>query len=95
MWARAFALRNSYSVRLRTTAGRSALTGLSDVESMTDHGNFQDVRLTGDPQAFLRALVQQTTVLHFEITKPSLHDLFVRIARPTAEDLRDAGEKAS
>jgi len=83
------------TVRLRTTAGRSALTGLSDVDSMTDHGNFQDVRLTGDPQAFLRALVQQTTVLHFEITKPSLHDLFVRIARPTAEDLRDAGEKAS
>jgi len=83
------------TVRLRTTAGRSALAGLSDVESMTDHGNFQDVRLTGDPQAFLRALVQQTTVLHFEITKPSLHDLFVRIARPTAEDLRDAGEKAS
>ena len=83
------------TVRLRTTAGRSALTGLSDVESMTDHGNFQDVRLTGDPQAFLRALVQQTTVLHFEITKPSLHDLFVRIARPTAEDLREAGEKAS
>ena len=28
---------------------------------------------------------------HFEITKPSLHDIFVRIARPTAEELNDAG----
>jgi ABC-2 type transport system ATP-binding protein len=83
------------TVRLRTTGGRSALAGLPGIESLTDHGNFQDVRLTGDPQAFLRALVQHTTVLHFEITKPSLHDLFVRIARPTAEDLRSVGEKAS
>jgi ABC-2 type transport system ATP-binding protein len=83
------------TVRLRTAGGRAALAGMTGIESLIDHGNFQDVRLTGDPQAFLRALVQQTTVLHFEITKPSLHDLFVHIARPTAEDLRDDGEKAS
>jgi len=83
------------TVRLRIAGGRSALAGLPGIESLTDHGNFQDVRLTGDPQAFLRALVQQITVLQFEITKPSLHDLFVRIARPTAEDLRGVGEKAS
>jgi ABC-2 type transport system ATP-binding protein len=83
------------TVRLRTVGGRSALTGIPGIESVTDHGNFQDVRLTGDPQAFLRSLLQQTTVLHFEIAKPSLHDLFVRIAKPTEEDLRIAGEKAS
>ena len=83
------------TVRLRTAAGRSALTNLPGIESVTDHGNFQDVRLTGDPQHFLKALVQQTAVLQFEITKPSLHDLFVRIARPTAEDLRIAGEAVS
>jgi ABC-2 type transport system ATP-binding protein len=83
------------TVRLRTAGGRAALAGMPGIESLTDHGNFQDVRLTENPQAFLQALVQQTTVLHFEITKPSLHDLFVRIAKPTAEDLREAGEKAS
>ncbi len=83
------------TVRLRTAGGRSALAGIAGIESVTDHGNYQDVRLSGDPQAFLQTLVQQTTVLHFEITKPSLHDLFVRIAKPTAEDLRAAGEKAS
>jgi ABC-2 type transport system ATP-binding protein len=75
------------TVRLRTTGGRAGLTGITGIESVTDHGNFQDVRLTGDPQAFLGALVQKTTVLHFEIAKPSLHDLFVRIAKPTAEEL--------
>ena len=80
------------TIRLRTAGGRATLAGMNGIESVTDHGNFQDVRVTGDPQAFLRALVQQTTVLHFEVTKPSLHDLFVRIAKPTAEDLRLAGE---
>jgi ABC-2 type transport system ATP-binding protein len=80
------------TIRLRTAGGRGTLAGLPGIESVTDHGNFQDVRVTGDPQAFLRTLVQQTTVHHFEITKPSLHDLFVRIAKPTAEDLRLAGE---
>jgi len=83
------------TVRVRTSGGRAALSGMTGIESVTDHGNSQDVRLNGDPQAFLRALLLQTTVLHFEITKPSLHDLFVRIAKPTAEDLRVAGEAAS
>ena len=83
------------TIRLRTTGGRSTLSGMTGIESVTDHGNFQDVRLTGDPQAFLRTLVQQTTVLHFEVAKPSLHDLFVRIAKPTAEDLRVVEETHS
>jgi len=81
------------TVRVKTSGGRAALTGIGGVESVTDHGNFQDVRLTGDPQAFLMALMQQTVVLRFEVTKPSLHDLFVRIAKPTAEDLHVAGEE--
>jgi len=33
-------------------------------------------------------LIEHGGVEQFEITKPSLHDLFVRIARPTADDLR-------
>jgi ABC-2 type transport system ATP-binding protein len=66
---------------------------MAGVDSAIDHGNFQDVRLAagGDPQAFLRALVQKTEVHHFEVTRPSLHDVFVRIARPTPDELRDAG----
>lgn len=83
------------TIRIKTAGGRAALAGMPGIESVTDHGNYQDVRVTGDPQAFLRSLVQQAPVQHFEITKPSLHDLFVRIARPTAEDLRLAGEAES
>ena len=83
------------TVRVRVTGGAAALAKMPEVESMNDHGNAQDVRLKGDPQTFLHRLVQQTAVQQFEIAKPSLHDIFVRIARPTAEDLRQAQGVAS
>ncbi|MEO7156124.1 MAG: ATP-binding cassette domain-containing protein [Vicinamibacterales bacterium] len=76
------------TVRVRTAAGPAALEGLSEIDAITDAGNFQDVRVTGDPQAFLVKLAAKTAVYHFEIKKPSLHDIFVRIARPTADDLK-------
>jgi ABC-2 type transport system ATP-binding protein len=68
------------TIRLRLAGHGSALAGLPEIESIDDHGNYQDVRVTGDPQAFLQKLVQRTEVRHFEITKPSLHDIFVRIS---------------
>ena len=70
------------TVRVRTDGGRAALGGLEEVLSVNDHGNLQEVRVNGDPQAFLQRLVTRTAVRHFEITRPSLHDIFVRIARP-------------
>ena len=76
------------TVRLRTGAGAAGLAGMPEVESVNDYGNHQDVRLKGDPQAFLLRLAGRTPVYQFELTKPSLHDIFVRIARPTAEDLK-------
>jgi ABC-2 type transport system ATP-binding protein len=76
------------TVRVRTGTGAAALAGMAEVDSYIDIGNFQDVKLKGDAQAFLRALSQKTPVFHFELKKPSLHDIFVRIARPTAEDMK-------
>jgi ABC-2 type transport system ATP-binding protein len=43
------------------------------------------LRTGSDPQAFLRRLIATSTVHHFEVTRPSLHDIFVRIARPERE----------
>ncbi len=78
------------TARVRISGGAGVLVGLPFVESVNDHGNYQDVRLKGDPQAFLQQLVQKTDVHHFEITRPSLHDIFVRIARPSADDIQAA-----
>lgn len=76
-------------IRVRTTGGAAVLSHVPGIESMTDAGNFQDVRLRCDPQAFLQSLAQVTAVEHFELKKPSLHDIFVSIARPTAEEMRE------
>lgn len=73
------------TIRVRTTEGASVLDSLSDVESVIDNGNIQDVRWAGDPQDLLRALMARTEVQHFEVTRPSLHDIFVRIANPEPE----------
>ncbi len=70
------------TVRVRSAGGSAALTGLPGVESINDYGQLQEVRVTGDPQAFLRALTARTAVYHFEVARPSLHDIFVRIAGP-------------
>jgi ABC-2 type transport system ATP-binding protein len=77
------------TVRIRTNDGARALAGLAEIDGVNDLGNYQDVRLaTGkDAQALLAKLIQKTTVLHFELMKPSLHDIFVRIAKPTIEDM--------
>jgi ABC-2 type transport system ATP-binding protein len=71
------------TVRVRTAAGIAALSGLPDVRSINDYGQMQEVQLSADPQRFLQQLAARTAVYHFEVTRPSLHDIFVRIARPT------------
>jgi ABC-2 type transport system ATP-binding protein len=78
-------IQNDYgadTVRIRTADGRSVLTGMPDVEAVNDFGQMQEVRVTGDPQAFLSRLIARTAVYQFEVTRPSLQDIFVRIARP-------------
>jgi len=78
-------IQNQYgadTVRIRTSGGGAALAGIPDVESVNDFGQLQEVRLKGDPQAFLSRLAARTAVYHFEVTRPSLQDIFVRIAKP-------------
>jgi ABC-2 type transport system ATP-binding protein len=78
-------IQNDYgadTVRIRTSDGGRILTGMPDVEAVNDFGQMQEVRLTGDPQAFLGRLIARTSVYQFEVTRPSLQDIFVRIARP-------------
>jgi ABC-2 type transport system ATP-binding protein len=77
----------SDTVRVKIDGSRAVLDSLPGVMSVNDFGQLQEVRLSGDPQVLLSSLVARARVHHFEITRPSLHDIFVRIAKPTAEEL--------
>jgi ABC-2 type transport system ATP-binding protein len=72
---------------LRLGDGFSGLEQLPGVQAVTDFGQFQELRLSAgaDPQPVLTTLAKQNRVLHFEVARPSLHDIFVRIARPQDE----------
>jgi ABC-2 type transport system ATP-binding protein len=72
------------TVRLRLEEGGADWTALQGVEAVRDLGRFQELRLArgADPQAVLAAVMARGTVQHFELGRPSLHDIFVRIARP-------------
>jgi ABC-2 type transport system ATP-binding protein len=82
------------TIRVRISGGAGLLRTMAGIESINDHGNYQDVRVTGDPNAFLRRLVDTTEVRHFEVAKPSLADIFVRIARPGPEEEASLGAHA-
>jgi ABC-2 type transport system ATP-binding protein len=74
------------TIRLRTEDGAAALEGLPGIDEVNDQGNLQEVAWRGDSQALLEALMARTRVQHFEVARPSLHDIFVRIAAPEAEN---------
>lgn len=67
--------------------GTAVLDDLPGVVKVTDLGRYQELRLApqADTQAILTCLMQRGRLLHFEISRPTLHDIFVRIARPDAE----------
>ncbi len=74
------------TIRVSCDGGVELLRSLPGVELVRDLGQSQELRHP-DPQALLRDLAPRTTVRHFEVTKPSLHDIFIRIAKPDAQEL--------
>src|SRR5262245_22747694 len=82
-------IQNTYgddTLRVRLD-GAPALEGLPGVTKVADFGRFQELRLErgADPQRVLTELMRRGTVRLFEQTRPSLHDIFVRIAQPVEE----------
>ncbi len=72
------------TLRVRTDGGVQVLKDLPGVDQVLDLGRYQELRTHGDPQEILQALAQRTRVRHFEETRPTLHDIFIRIAGPEA-----------
>ncbi len=67
--------------------GAAILDNLPGVVKVTDLGRYQELRLApqADTHAILACLMQRGRLRHFEVSRPTLHDIFVRIARPDAE----------
>ena len=72
------------TVRVRLAGGAAVLAGLPGVSILVDAAGHQDLRVEGPPRDLLRALVARTEVYQFEIVRPSLSDVFLRIAGPDA-----------
>lgn len=79
------------TVRVRTEAGIAAVRQLEGVEVVNDLGQVQELRLRRDcdPQQVLTSILSRTRVWSFEVGKPSLHDIFVRIAGSPKEEVLD------
>ena len=80
------------TIRLRTENGRMGVEAITGVEKINDYGQLQELRMTqgANPDHILRSILEHTSILSFDIVKPSLHDIFVRIAAPEAEEAEHA-----
>lgn len=80
------------TIRVSAAGGGDVLENLPGVEKIRDLGQVQELRMARgcDPQEVLRALVTRTRVTSFSVTKPSLHDIFIRIAGQEAAEAQDA-----
>jgi len=58
------------------------LKSLPGVEKVHDFGQVQELRISqgADHQNILATLLKTNRLISFELMKPSLHDIFVRIA---------------
>jgi ABC-2 type transport system ATP-binding protein len=80
------------TLRVRLAGGAGVLNNLDGVEKIKDFGREQELRLAPgrNPQDVLQKIVSRATVERFELAKPSLHDIFVRIAGPEAVETNAA-----
>jgi ABC-2 type transport system ATP-binding protein len=79
----------SDTIRLRTDGGAELLAGVAGVEKVSNFGRFQELRISPDrdPQQVVTDIMARTKVHSFELARPSLHDIFVRIAGPEAQEV--------
>ncbi len=78
-------IQNKYgtdTLKIRCENKAVGLESIKNVEHVHDFGQIQELRLTpdSDHQIILKEIMKSNQLLSFEIMKPSLHDIFVRIA---------------
>lgn len=74
-------------VRLDGDTGSTGFDRLTGVEQVNDFGRLQELRIgkEADTQQVLSELMTKGRVRHFELVRPTLRDIFMRIAGPESE----------
>lgn len=70
------------TIRMSIEGDKQKAAALPGIEAWRDFGQYQEIRFSGDAQALLQQLANTARLQSFAVTKPSLHDIFVRIASP-------------
>lgn len=75
-------IQNAYGEdTIRVQTNYAGLNQIQGIKSVSDFGKWQEIRMNtnANPQSILRELHNKAEVRHFEIAKPSLQDIFMRI----------------
>lgn len=74
----------SDTIRIQAEKGSAVMQNIRGVEKITDFGQIQEIRINkdADTQEIISEIMHRTRVFRFEVTKPSLNDIFIRIASP-------------
>jgi ABC-2 type transport system ATP-binding protein len=80
------------TIRVSAEGGAAVMQDLPNVEKIRDLGHAQELRMAMgcDPQAVLHALAARTRISSFAVAKPSLQDIFIRIAGHEAAEVQNA-----
>jgi ABC-2 type transport system ATP-binding protein len=75
------------TIRISADNGAAHLNDLPGVEFVRDLGQMQELRMARgcDSHEVLRTLVSRTRVTSYSVSRPSLNDIFVRIAGPDGD----------
>ncbi len=81
-------------VRMRTDDVQPVsedLERIEGVQRVNNYGPYKELRMMAgaDSQRILHDLIGLGSVEHFELARPSLHDIFVRIAGPESQDVKE------
>jgi len=78
------------TVRIRMGRTARSIADIPGVVRVNDYGPYKELRMAADadPQEILHRLAALGSIEHFEIARPSLHDIFVRIAGVDSQDMK-------
>ena len=84
------------SIRLRWDGTIDMLRQIPEIDRVRDIGSLQEIQISGDPDRVLRTLIEKGRANLFEVTQPTLHDIFIRIAGPSIDpvELQREGVKS-